>query len=187
MAQVTGPLRADATRNKAQIVEAARTAFASNGLDVSMAEIARRAGVGFATVQRRFPTKVDLIREIVLAEIADLSVAMTHPASASDASDEFTTALRACTSHQAAQPGLAGAIADAVSDVVRADPAGQIAAAFTSAAQRASGSGQLSTDITLDDVLAILYGNAGVVAHSPGQERAASARFVEIALRGLRA
>ncbi|HEX3648441.1 MAG TPA: helix-turn-helix domain-containing protein [Pseudonocardiaceae bacterium] len=61
----TRPLRADAARNAERIVRAARTAFAESGTDVALDEVARRAGVGVATLYRRFPSKDDLIRAIV--------------------------------------------------------------------------------------------------------------------------
>jgi len=54
-------LRADARRNRERIIAAARVAFAEHGLDVGVAEIAHRAGVGTATLFRRFPTKQDLV------------------------------------------------------------------------------------------------------------------------------
>jgi AcrR family transcriptional regulator len=59
------PLRADAARNAERIMHAAREAFAEAGADVSLEEVARRAGVGVATLYRRFPSKDDLIRSIV--------------------------------------------------------------------------------------------------------------------------
>lgn len=62
-------LRADAARNKARIVAAATEVFAERGLDASTAEIADRAGVGEATLYRRFPTKDDLIAAIVATKM----------------------------------------------------------------------------------------------------------------------
>ncbi len=55
------PLRRDAERNRQRILEAARDAFADEGLSVTLDEIARRAGVGVGTVYRRFPDKEQLI------------------------------------------------------------------------------------------------------------------------------
>ena len=50
-------LRADARRNREAVLDAARTAFAAEGLSVPLDEIARRAGVGPGTLYRHFPTK----------------------------------------------------------------------------------------------------------------------------------
>jgi AcrR family transcriptional regulator len=58
-------LRADAARNRERIVAAATEVFAERGLEASTAEIAARAGVGEATLFRRFPTKDDLITAII--------------------------------------------------------------------------------------------------------------------------
>jgi AcrR family transcriptional regulator len=55
------PLRRDAERNRQRILEAARDAFAHDGLSVTLDEIGRRAGVGVGTVYRRFPDKEQLI------------------------------------------------------------------------------------------------------------------------------
>ena len=59
------PLRADAARNAERIMRAARTAFTESGTEVSLEEVARRAGVGVATLYRRFPNKDDLILAII--------------------------------------------------------------------------------------------------------------------------
>jgi AcrR family transcriptional regulator len=61
----TRPLRADAARNAERIVRAGRAAFLESGADVALEEVARRAGVGVATLYRRFPSKDDLILAIV--------------------------------------------------------------------------------------------------------------------------
>jgi AcrR family transcriptional regulator len=69
-------LRADAARNRERIVAAATEVFAERGLEASTAEIAARAGVGEATLFRRFPTKDDLITAIIgvqFEEAADLA------------------------------------------------------------------------------------------------------------------
>jgi len=62
-------LRADAARNRARIIAAAMEVFAERGLEASTAEIAQRAGVGEATLFRRFPTKDDLITAIVATQM----------------------------------------------------------------------------------------------------------------------
>ena len=83
-------LRSDALDNRERILDAARAVFAADGLDVPMREIARRAGVGPATLYRRFPTKQTL------------------------ATEAFTEQMHAC--HAIVQEGLA----DATSWLLRA-------------------------------------------------------------------
>ena len=62
-----GPrLRADAARNRAQILAAARTAFRELGTAAPLDEIARRAGVNIATLYRRFPDRDALVRQVVI-------------------------------------------------------------------------------------------------------------------------
>ncbi|MGX1032686.1 AcrR family transcriptional regulator [Streptomyces ambofaciens] len=56
-------LRSDAEDNRERILDAARALFAAQGLRVPMREVARRAGVGPATLYRRFPAKQELITE----------------------------------------------------------------------------------------------------------------------------
>ena len=65
MAQSARPLRADAVRNRARVLEVAWETFAAEGLAVPIDEIARRAGVGTGTVYRHFPSKDDLVRAII--------------------------------------------------------------------------------------------------------------------------
>jgi AcrR family transcriptional regulator len=65
-------LRADARRNLDRILEAAASAFAELGPDVTIDEIARRAGVGHGTVCRRFPTKDGLRAAVLLVRLDEL-------------------------------------------------------------------------------------------------------------------
>jgi AcrR family transcriptional regulator len=64
--KVTRP-RADALRNRERIVNAAREMFVEYGPDVPLDEVARRAGVGNATVYRHFADRAELVRQVVLA------------------------------------------------------------------------------------------------------------------------
>lgn len=78
--------RADALRNRERIVTAAREMFTEFGPDVPLDEIARRAGVGNATVYRNFPDRDALVREVVCSvmdrtsEAAELALAETGDA-----------------------------------------------------------------------------------------------------------
>jgi AcrR family transcriptional regulator len=61
--------RADAERNRAKILGAARAAFADLGAEISMAEISRRAGVGMATLYRNFPGRRELLEALYTQEV----------------------------------------------------------------------------------------------------------------------
>ncbi|HEY7485021.1 MAG TPA: helix-turn-helix domain-containing protein [Streptosporangiaceae bacterium] len=82
------PLRADARRNRARVLEAAEAVFSAKGAAASTEEIARTAGVGVGTVFRHFPTKKDLVSAIMTARLerlfadADALIAEGDPATA---------------------------------------------------------------------------------------------------------
>jgi len=65
--------RADAVRNERRLLEAAGRAFAEYGLDISVGQIVREAGLGKGTAFRCFPTKDDLVAAIASARLADLA------------------------------------------------------------------------------------------------------------------
>src|ERR1700761_4053144 len=77
-------LRADARRNREELLDIARQVIRENGVDASLRDIARRAGVGIATLYRHFPTREELIAAIVgdgmerLSALAD-ELARTAP------------------------------------------------------------------------------------------------------------
>jgi AcrR family transcriptional regulator len=68
---VDRPLRRDASLNRERIVAAARELFAERGLEVTMDEIARRAGVGVGTVYRRFPRREEIIQALFEQRMED--------------------------------------------------------------------------------------------------------------------
>ncbi|WP_394771044.1 TetR/AcrR family transcriptional regulator [Lacisediminihabitans sp.] len=75
---VARPLRADARRNFESVLAAARDAFATNGPDASLEDIARRAGVGIATLYRNFSTRASLIEAVYFDEVDALCRAAEH-------------------------------------------------------------------------------------------------------------
>jgi AcrR family transcriptional regulator len=78
-------LREDAERNRKRLIEAAASAFAEFGFGVPIEEIARRAGVGKATVFRRFPTKERLVEAIMVERMTMLAEAGAPLLDADDA------------------------------------------------------------------------------------------------------
>jgi AcrR family transcriptional regulator len=70
---VTTPLRADAERNRQRLLAAAKELFATRGLDVTLDDIARHAGVGTGTAYRRFPNKDALIDALMVDRIEEMA------------------------------------------------------------------------------------------------------------------
>lgn len=100
------PLRADAARNRARILDAAKSAFAEGGLDVGVEEIARRAGVGKGTLYRRFPTKEALIRAIFQDGLDELDAMAEQALAAADPWKGFAEFLADASSMQARNQGF---------------------------------------------------------------------------------
>jgi AcrR family transcriptional regulator len=91
---VTGPetrLRADAQRNRDRIIATAKLAFADDGPDVPMEEIARLAGVGVGTLYRRFPDREALVIAVVRDSLAT-ALARAHAAMAEAQAEAATGA-----------------------------------------------------------------------------------------------
>jgi AcrR family transcriptional regulator len=91
----TRTIRADARRNRERIVEAARAAFAEEGPEAQIDDIARRADVGVGTVYRHFPTKDALIGELIRLKLTALrDRARRRLAAGGDPGDAFAGFLR---------------------------------------------------------------------------------------------
>ena len=100
------PLRADAARNRARVLDAAREAFAELGLDVGVEEIARRAGVGKGTLYRRFPTKDALVRAIFEGLLDEIDVLVAEAEAVPDPWDAFTRYVVATAELQISNQGF---------------------------------------------------------------------------------
>src|SRR5690242_9881986 len=75
MTAAVGAGRADARRNRELVLRTAARVFAEDGLDVSLAWIAQRAGVGAGTVYRHFPSKEILVEAVLARHLEDLVAA----------------------------------------------------------------------------------------------------------------
>jgi len=159
------PLRKDAERNRERIIAAARQAYAESGLDVSMAEVARRAGVGIATLFRRFPTREDLI-DAVFADRMDaylntVTAALDDP----DPWKGFTGYLTAICGMQAADRGVADLLTMTFPTAKALEAKRRCAYdGLVLLIDSAKQTGRLRLDFTPEDVVIILMANAGVIS-----------------------
>nr|GID82810.1 hypothetical protein Ade03nite_17340 [Actinoplanes derwentensis] len=161
-------LRADALRNRAALLTAAREVFAEQGLDASLDEIARRAGVGNATLYRRFPSR----RHLIAAVFAGHLTAAVHLADQalehSDPWAGFVGYLTRVCELQATDRGLAELLVTSAFDdderiAALRGAARQRALDVCTRAQRA---GRLRPDFTRHDITLLMMANAGVAQHS---------------------
>ncbi|EHN11566.1 Transcriptional regulator TetR family [Patulibacter medicamentivorans] len=100
-AEAARPLRADARRNRERVLVAATAVFAEEGADASVAEIARRAGVGAGTLFRHFPTKHDLLLATLEQGFDDIQAAMERAEAMDDAWEGLVHVLTVCAEIQA--------------------------------------------------------------------------------------
>lgn len=110
------PRRADARRNYEQLLEQARVAFAEFGVDASLDEIARRAGVASGTLYRHFPTRLDLIEAVLAVQIAELVDLGRGLLTVEDEFNALSTWLRAALMHSLTYRGLAAAVMNSALD-----------------------------------------------------------------------
>jgi AcrR family transcriptional regulator len=157
MAAPGRPLRADAARNRALILDAARTAFADGGLDVGVEEIARRAGVGKGTLYRRFPTKEALVRAIfddILIEFERLAAAAGQDP---DPGEAFAAFLEGAARMQASNQGFYDVVAQRLGATALTDEQRR---RFIGAAalplRRAQAAGRVRADLVPEDIQLML-------------------------------
>jgi AcrR family transcriptional regulator len=174
--------RADAQRNRARILQAAREMFAAEGPQVSLDQIASRAGVGAGTVHRNFPTKDALIISVIgdrLTSLADTarSLSDVEPEAA------FYTFLREIIEQARANAILTEALgAQGPGDAVSA----QSADLFTQLdllLTRAQKAGAVRTDLSAGDLHAILGGVIDMERRLPPGNRGIGLDIVSAGLR----
>jgi len=178
--------RSDARRNREAILAAARAMFAESG-DVAMYEVARRAGVGQATLYRNFPDRDALIAALAVEWIEELERISAEHAGEPDG---FFVLLRAMADSAARFHGL-GDCAQASPDLAsELEPLQQRLSALIKRSLRdAKSAGLVRRDLTVDDVLlllAMLKGALSREADAAGRAAAAS-RVLALALDGLTA
>jgi AcrR family transcriptional regulator len=184
----TAGLRADALQNRNRIVEVARELFAVRGLDVPMAAIARHAGVGVATLYRRFPTKGALITEAFADQFTKCMSIVDEALADPDPWRGLSAGMEKLCAMQAVDRGFSAAFFANFPDAVDIERLHNRAVqGMGELIRRAKASGRLRPDFALEDVTLILMANSGIVAESPETALAASRRLVAYLLSAFRA
>jgi AcrR family transcriptional regulator len=181
-------LRADAARNRLRILAAAADVFAERGLDASTAEIARRAGLGEATLFRRFPSKHDLVVAI-LAEHMDDVIATAERCL--EEPDPWRGVVRFFEQMVEQQVHDQGAL-DAVKDKCMTDPAlagrrKRIMELLSRILRRAQDAGVVRDDLTAPDVALLTAAASSVTGIAfPGLRPDLWRRYLGVILDGIR-
>lgn len=172
-------LRADAERNRERVVDAAREVFAERGIDASTNEIARHAGVGVATLFRRFPTRDDLVAAAFSEKMSAYARALDDALADPDPWHGFCAYIERVCQMQADDRGFADVLTMTF-PTARAfeEDRNRSAKALAVLLERAKATGRLRDDFAHQDVPLILMANAGVVTATKDAAPDAWRRFV---------
>jgi AcrR family transcriptional regulator len=181
-------LRADAARNLELILEAADAAFAEKGHEACVADIATRAGVGQATIFRRFETKDDLIAAVFKRRIAQLLAAAESAQRKRKAWDGLMEFMATATELHLCDRGFYQSMAEQLmkNDQI-VELKHQMKDAVTGLVERAKAEGALRGDISPEDVFAFCIAAAQAAAIGPAQTPRASKRYLAVITDGMRA
>ncbi|GAA3437126.1 TetR/AcrR family transcriptional regulator [Kutzneria kofuensis] len=181
-------LRSDAAQNRDRILAVARELFASRGIDVQMATIARRAGVGVATLYRRFPTKESLVAEVFEDQFRTCVASMDEALADPDPWRGLCRAVEKICAMQAVDRGFGAAFLASFPAAVDIERERDRAVREVSVlVERAKQTGQLRADFVPEDLTLLLMANNGIVADTPEATLAASRRLVAYLLNSFRA
>ncbi|WP_183756422.1 MULTISPECIES: TetR/AcrR family transcriptional regulator [unclassified Rhizobium] len=180
------PLRADARRNREKLIEAASAAFAEHGVETSLEDIARKAGVGIGTLYRHFPTREHLVEVIYRRELEALAAAALELAARHPSDIALEEWMRRFVDYIATKRGMAGSLKilmDSNSSLF-AEGAGRLKSAAGGLLTTAAQEGKIRDDIDTTDLLHALSSIYSLPASPEWRDR--SNRLIGLLMDGLR-
>ncbi len=168
-------------------METAKVAFADVGAEVSLDEIARRAGVGIGTLYRHFPTRDAIVEAVYRREVEQLAGSATRLLGSLSPGEALHEWMRLFVDYIATKKVMASALGSIVGGATElyASSAAQITNAMVLLVDRAGAAGDIRPGVDPHDLLRALigftYGNA-----APGW-RVSALRLIDILMDGLRA
>lgn len=159
--------RADARRNRNRLVAAANAVIAEAGAEASLEEIARRAGVGSATLHRHFPSRAQLLEAVLHDRVTTLCARAKELLTAPSAGAALVTWLRDVAAHAATTRALGPALAG-YEPAPEFSPHTMIRDAARQLLARAQQEGSVTASVTVDDVLQLTNGIALATGSVPG-------------------
>ena len=180
------PQRADARRNRERLLEVAAEAFAAYGVDASLEDIARRAGVGIGTLYRHFPSREHLVEVLYRREVEALCSAADDLARLYPPDIALAEWMQRFVGYIAAKRGMAQSLRilfDRNSELF-AETSGMVPLALQRLVDAAIADGSIRADVESPDILHALFGIYSAPAAPDWQDR--SRRLVALLMDGLR-
>jgi AcrR family transcriptional regulator len=152
------PPRADAKRNEEALVAAARELFTEKGIDASLEEVAKRAGVGIGTLYRHFPTRQHLVEAILEGQMLSLATRAEELLEWPDAFDALQTWLTEAFSHSKSYRGQSQCVAVALNNCSdeSVSPCEIMRNAGDKLLKRAQQQGAVRDDVTANSVITMM-------------------------------
>jgi AcrR family transcriptional regulator len=181
------PLRRDAERNRQRILKAASEVFTERGLDVSLDEVARHAGVGVGTVYRRFRTKEELVEALFVDRIEEVAALAEEAAQAADPWSGLACFMERAARKLAGDLGLRQMMMFATYSGDRIWYARQRNQPLvTRLVERAQAAGQLRTDLRPTDIPFIVFVLTDAAQFAKQTNPDIWRRYLTLVLDGLR-
>jgi AcrR family transcriptional regulator len=183
----TTTLRADAARNLELILEAAEEAFAEKGNEACVADIATRAGVGQATIFRRFETKDDLIAAVFVRKLEQLLEAAQSASRKKRAWDGLMEFMTAATQLHFRDRGFfQGMAQQLMQDEHAREVKAEVFETVSAIVERAKAQGDLRDDIETMDIPAFSCAAAQAGLMGPSPNMRAAKRYLSVMADGMR-
>lgn len=180
-------MRADATRNRQRIFDEAREAVGAGETDLTLNELARRAGVGVGTVYRLFPTQRAMLEGVVQDGLQVVTARAQQALEQPDAVRALATFLRGALTTALQRPGLFTVLIAANNET--ADTLGakaELAQAVASLLHRMHQELQQAPAMTAEYLLKLLCGLMHALSELPEGSRADAAEvYVDLVVRGI--
>jgi AcrR family transcriptional regulator len=190
------PMRADAVRNRHRILESAAAALAESGPDVSLEEIAARAGVGIGTLYRHFPDRSSLLVAVYREGFDALASLGEELATSDDPSSALRQFLEAQLDFSRSHRGLAADVIRSALDELAADrsdgpalesPCQLLCDRGAELLDRAQRSGAVRGDVDIDQVMRLVAGIAMATDECTGPRQQSGHRLLGLVFDGLQA
>ena len=182
------PLRRDAQRNRESLLAAARAMFAEHGMQASLEQVAKRAGVAIGTLYNHFPTRLDLVQEVFAGKLATWIAAAEQALSMDNAWDGLCLFLETMCELQARDRGFNDfASIRLPKNACLAGQQTRVHDLGVRIVERAREQGRLRADLVPEDLAFVIWSHSRIIEATDGIAPHAWRRHLYLMLDGFRA